>query len=313
MNFRNFLLLLLLFLIYSASIYAQKNSLLTPSDTLNKTRLKWVVGAKSVGLGVAFAGLNELWYKNYPKDKFRFFNDNAEWLQLDKCGHAVAGYGVAQFSTNVFKWTGLEHKKSVLAGSGISMLLLTGIEILDGFSAQWGFSNGDMLANIAGVGVYGFQEYFWEEQKISIKVSYFPRGNDNYYASLRPNLLGSNWTEKWLKNYNAQTFWLSLNPHSILKLKNQKFSWLNIAFGYGGSGMLGGFDNVWEKEGIVYDYSSVRRYRSFYLSPDFDLNRIPTNKKWLKASLKTLNFIKIPMPAIELNEMGNFKAYWLYF
>jgi hypothetical protein len=43
---------------------------------------------------------------------------------------------------------------------------------MDGHSAKWGFSKGDMLANIAGCVLFEGQQLLWHEQRISLKYSY---------------------------------------------------------------------------------------------------------------------------------------------
>ena len=99
---------------------------------------------------------------------------------------------------------------------------------------------------------------------------------------------------------------------SLLLNKESKFpSWLNIALGYSAYGMTGGFHNASQYNG--QDIPDFTRTRQFNLSPDIDLSRIPVNNKFLKTTLKVLNFIKIPMPAIMLDSQGKFSAYWLYF
>jgi hypothetical protein len=37
------------------------------------------------------------------------------------------------------------------------------------------------------------------------------------YASKRPDVLGSNLPERIIKDYNGQTYWLSVNLHSFFK------------------------------------------------------------------------------------------------
>ncbi len=37
-------------------------------------------------------GLYSAWYSNYPQTNFHFFNDNNEWKQVDKVGHAYSAY-----------------------------------------------------------------------------------------------------------------------------------------------------------------------------------------------------------------------------
>jgi hypothetical protein len=48
----------------------------------------------------------------------------------------------------------------------------------------------------------------------------------------RPNVLGSSLAEQMLKDYNGQTYWLSVNLHSFYK-GSKIPKWLNLAIGYG--------------------------------------------------------------------------------
>ena len=43
-------------------------------------------------------GLNAEWYAKYPRSGFHFFNDYAEWLQVDKVGHAFSAYSGSRAS-----------------------------------------------------------------------------------------------------------------------------------------------------------------------------------------------------------------------
>jgi hypothetical protein len=45
--------------------------------------------------------------------------------------------------------------------------------------------------------------------------------------------------EQMLKDYNGQTYWLSVNLHSFYK-GSKIPKWLNLAIGYGANGMLTG-------------------------------------------------------------------------
>ena len=63
---------LFIFLFVSDFSQAQSdnNTFLKPSDTLNKPRRTGVYVGESVALGVTLVGLNQLWYKDYPKSSF---------------------------------------------------------------------------------------------------------------------------------------------------------------------------------------------------------------------------------------------------
>ena len=70
--------------------------------------------------------------------------------------------------------------------------------------------------------------------------------------------------ERILKDYNAQTYWVSANLPSFFKETNFPL-WLNIAIGYGAEGMFGAVNNTWtDVNGVELDRSEIKRYRQFY-------------------------------------------------
>jgi hypothetical protein len=88
---------------------------------------------------------------------------------------------------------------------------------------------------------------------------------------------------------------------------------LGIAAGYGADGMIGGTYNFWtDKDNVVHDRRDIVRFRQFYLSPDFNLSKIPVKNKTLKTVLFILNCIKLPAPAIEFSNQ-RFKFHALKF
>lgn len=273
------------------------------SDTLNRARLTGVIATESVGYGSSLFLLNSLWYQYYDREKFHFFNDNPEWLQMDKAGHIMTSYYMGQVGYEMLRWSGAKKKHSLLFGATLGSFYLLSMEVLDGFSSDWGFSWGDIIANGIGTGLFISQEAIWDKQKVVVKFSshYSP------YASYRPEVLGYNSAERIMKDYNGQTYWISGNIASFLPQGNSFIPWLNIAVGYSGEEMIAGRP---EDEGI---YSGVfNRYRQYYLSLDIDFTRIPVQKPWLKPILRALNIIKVPFPAIEFSKNGA-KIHGLYF
>ena len=73
--------------------------------------------------------------------------------------------------------------------------------------------------------------------------------------------------------------------------------------------MYGGNDNIWQSMGVSYDYSIVKREREFYASLDINLWRIKTKNKLLQSILKTVGFLKVPMPTYEFNS-GRFYPFF---
>lgn len=278
-----------------------------PSTTYIPKRGKIVGYSLAATYGISMAGLYSLWYKDYPMSEFHLFNDNDEWLQVDKVGHFGSAYYLGKWGIDLFQWTGMERKKAIWIGGSAGFVFLTTIEILDGFSEQWGFSTGDMIANTAGSLMAITQELAWNEQRMKIKFSYHP----TEFADYRPDQLGSTPVESLFKDYNGQTYWLSANIKSFLSPQSKFPAWLNFSVGYGADGMTGAKENVNTPESgntTVYE-----RYRQFYIAPDVDLTKIKTRSRALKTIFGVFGFLKVPAPTIEFNGNGNTKVYWLYF
>ncbi len=266
-----------------------------------------MVGTEAVLYGSSLIGVNELWYKDYPRSSFHLFNDNTEWLQMDKIGHVTTSYYLGRVGIGLMKWTNIDRKKRIWYGGMLGSIYLSTIEILDAYSSEWGFSIGDFAANTVGSLLVIGQELAWDEQRIVLKCSF----QQSKYAKYRPDLLGKNLNENLLKDYNGQTYWLSTNIASFLNKETKFPKWLNVAIGYGAEGMTGGEFNppyIDEKGYQIY----FDRYRQFYLSLDVDLTRIKTKSKFLKTVLYTIGYIKIPAPSIEFNKNG-VKGHWLGF
>nr|WP_294774930.1 DUF2279 domain-containing protein [uncultured Flavobacterium sp.] len=297
---------IILFLSCSSWFWAQNSveRFLKPSDTLNHNRLKTLVISETVIGATALIGLNQMWYDDYPRSDFHFINDNAEWLQMDKAGHVFSAYHLGSFGANALKWSGSSRKSQLLYGSTLGLAFLTTVEVFDGYSANWGASLGDVMANVSGTALFVSQELLWKEQRIVPKFSF----HTTPYAAARPNVLGSSLPEQILKDYNGQTYWLSANIHSFAK-SSKIPKWLNIAIGYGAEGMITG------KEAFVNTIflPESKRYRQFYLSLDVDLTKIETKSHFVKTILTVFNTIKIPAPTFEIKGLGRSKLHLIYF
>lgn len=279
------------------------DSFLKPSDTLNKPRRNAVI-LTEVSLGtLTLVGLDQLWYKDFPRSKFHTINDADEWLQMDKLGHAFSAYQLGKVGADALQWSGVQNKNQLLYGATLGFTFLTAVEVLDGYSTEWGFSWSDMAANAAGTGLYVGQELLWDEQRILLKYSF----HQTKYASQRPDKLGNGFMEEFLKDYNGQTYWLSANVNSFVKSSTLP-DWLNVAFGYGADGMLTGKNEI-----IDNVYTSQNRQRQYYLSLDVDLSKIKTNSRLLRSLFDIFNTIKVPFPTLEFNGKKGVKTHFIYF
>ena len=268
------------------------------SYTVNKKKLKLFAIGGTVAYGATLAGLSRLWYADSESQPFQFFNDNAEWKQVDKLGHFFSSFYFSYGTSRALQWCSVPSKKSDLIGSLIGFGVLLPIEILDGFSEAYGASPGDLIANAAGSAFFLGQSRLWNEIRIYPKFSF----HRTRYAALRSDLLGDDLTSEILKDYNGQTFWLSIDMDKFLKFPR----WLNLAAGYGAEGM------VYARDYQNLEAGYPQPYRQYYLSIDFDLAAIKSRSKALNTLLFIANMIKIPAPAVEFSKSG-VKFHALYF
>lgn len=281
---------------------------------LHKNRVFLVTAGSVAAYTGSIAALSSTWYKNYAQTNFHFFNDNGDWLQVDKAGHFFSAYNAARLNTELWKWAGLSKSHRTWMGGLSGTAFLTAVEVLDGFSSGWGFSMGDLAADLAGSGSYIAQELLWNEQRIHIKFSFHRVSYAD--ASMRARadaLFGSSTAERILKDYNGQTYWASVNLKSFFRKSNLP-AWFNVALGYGASGMLGGTENILrDKNGtVVFNRTEVPRLRHWYLAPDIDLTRIKTKSRFLKTTFFLLNAFKFPAPSIGVSKNG-LEWNWIHF
>jgi hypothetical protein len=279
----------------------------------SKKKQKLVAYSQVVAYAANFASLYYFWYKDYPSDNFHFFDDNGEYLQVDKASHFYATYLFGNINMQMWKWAGASKKKYIWLGATSGLAYETVIEVMDGFSKKWGFSWGDYIANIGGTSLLVGQELLWNEQRILVKYSTHHETYSNPdLERFAARIYGKKVVDRMFKNYNPQTYWLSANLKSFFKKSNLP-DWLNIAVGYGAENIIGAYHNA------TLDINGVEtladdiypRYRQWYLAPDIDLTKIKTKNKLLKTALFLLNSFKFPTPSLELSQ-GSLKWNWIH-
>ena len=292
-RFKKLLTYLLVLLGVNQSCFAQS----LETDSVNKKRLSTLIVGTSTAYTATMIGLHQVWYSSFDKQPFTFFNDSKEWFQMDKAGHAYSTFQISQFGSNALQWTGLSKKKSDRIAVLSSFIMVSSIEMFDGYSTGYGASASDLIANALGGSLYLGQQMLWNEIRIHPKFSF----HQTNLANQRPALLGSNLGQEIIKDYNGQTYWLSFDMDKFTPFPK----WLNLAIGYGGHEMV--YAN--KEEGIANGYAP---YRQLYFSIDFDLTGVRTNSRGIKALLYIANMIKLPSPTLEISQ-GRLKSHAFYF
>lgn len=292
MSFLKIIFIAVFSLIFCQAIFGQRlheQGFLSASEKFNNGRFNAVIISEAAVATLVTVGLQYLWYKKYPKSHFHFFDDNNEWLQMDKVGHATSAYNIAAIQYNMMRWSGVRKNSSIWIAGATALAYMSMIEISDGFSAEWGFSKGDMLANIAGTAIFAAQQSIWQQQKIQMRFSF----HYSIYAQYHPNELGNNLPQRMIKDYNGQSYWLAFNISSFLGKTNFP-KWIDADFGYGAEGMTGAVINPTTLNGKPIP--SFERQRKLFFGVDgaFTANKSITYPSWL-------NIFKIPAPVIEWN------------
>ena len=316
----------------TAAVYAQDSSAISKKVTstpaivsedyfyapyhypYSKKRVKIIAAANIAGYSAAMVGLYATWYKDYPQSKFHTFNDLTEWNQMDKLGHFYSAYVESRESMELWRWTGISRKNRIWIGGMSGALYQTTIETLDGFSAEWGWSWTDFTANILGSGLLVAQELAWDEQRVQLKWSFHRKHYDDPSLNKRSDeLFGKSNPERFLKDYNGQTYWLSTTLKPFFH-GSELPPWLQVSIGMGAEGLFGGKENLgYDKNGnLIFSRPDIKRYRQWFLAPDVDFSKIRTNKKGVKFVLNLLNIVKFPTPSLEYSN-GSLKWNWFHF
>ncbi|MCF6170789.1 MAG: YfiM family protein [Bacteroidales bacterium] len=288
--------------------FAMGQSKTREQDSVNRKRLNTVIITGSAFYVTSLTVLYYGWYKDNPMTAWHFIDDSHYWLQVDKAGHATTSYTITNYGYWLLRWSGVSHRKSSWYSGLMGFGAMTVIEIMDGFSADYGASATDLLANALGSGLSVTQSLLWKEQRFKLKFSYHPTD----YAQYNPSQLGKTPLQRTLKDYNGHTYWLSMNISSFIKKESRFPAWINVAAGYGAKGMLHPVTNPTEDEN-GNPIPQFKRVRQYYLSMDIDWTKIKTNSGFLRFVFKGLSFVKLPFPTLEYNSEDGFVGHWIYF
>jgi hypothetical protein len=230
-------IIILGFLFVACSGWSQDSSalsFLTPADTFHKARFWTCTAAGTAIYTAASIGLYQSWYKEYELTRFHTFDDWGEWNDMDKMGHVITAYNEAKYSYDGLRWTGTRRNKSIWMAVGVGLLLQSTVEVMDGFSAKWGYSWADTGFNILGVTAFAAQEIGWREQRIRLKISSsFPsypelvvhpttEGPTTTVRDRARALYGTSFGARALKDYNGHTAWASVQYCFFLQATEAK-------------------------------------------------------------------------------------------
>ena len=267
---------------------------LTIADRKQTRGATILVAGSSVG---AAAGLyiylqKAWWAENSTNFHFDEGRDLRYANNLDKMGHLMGGIIVSDIYYDLCRGLGMNDKRAAWWGFGMGTGLQLAIEIKDGFAPDWGFSVPDIAFGAFGSLMPLLKQKSPFFKNTDFKFSYWRR-SDKYFdvRALKPGF--------HIDDYLNQTYWMTT---SLRYLTGNRVDWipdwLGLSIGWGIEA------ESWNTNPA--DPGSGGK-PEFYISPDIDLVRLfnPKRTFW-KMTLKRLNYLKIPLPTLQLTQKVRF-------
>ncbi len=281
---------------------------LPPLETRNPWLRTSIVAAS---VGTLIAGQHIIQSKTIWKNKssFKFLEDGGYALWSDKIGHFYASYFSSYLFAESLLAADFDYDDAYFGGAAMGFAYLTYIELMDGFGDNFGFSPGDFYYNVAGSIFYLSHYYFPYLQNITPKFVYIPAP---WHGELERK--GAIFA---IDDYSSQTYWLSFNIYNMLPaIQDYWPSWLELSLGYATRNLSDepapkGYSNR-EYKGIV-DYKLYGSPR-IILALDYNLKQLigKTDYPLLNWLAQTLDYVKLPSPAVEFEINGKTRFYLLY-
>jgi hypothetical protein len=164
----------------------------------------------------------------------------------DKLGHAFSFYLSTRLLSKGLMWAGNERQSAARMAALTSGSVSLAVEIIDGFSEEYGFSYEDLVMNLVGIGSAMWLEAYpqWDDV-IDLRFRYAPSPVAKQVGERDP-----------VTDYSGQTYMLVLKASGIPVLRDNKFlRYLEFDIGYGSRGYqptLGPFADTQTKERFVY-------------------------------------------------------------
>lgn len=242
--------------------------------------------------------VNTIWSETVH---FRIIEDGDYALYSDKIGHFYGAYFAGYNYSEMLMWSGFSKESATITGAIMGLTYSTYVEVMDGFAKDWGFSPSDFYSDVAGFGFFMLQHYVPWFQNITPKFQYIPA---DWHGEKKRSP-----SEFFIDDYSSQGLFFSINVHNILpdNLKQYWVPWLQLSVGYAARNLCNpsdpnsSCDPVYSTKYSDFVAGSPR----FIIGLDYDLVKLlpdgPPIWNWLR---QTLNFIKLPAPAIEISERG---------
>jgi hypothetical protein len=168
------------------------------------------------------------WWEDGLSGSFRtvdegWFGRNTYAGGADKAGHAYFTYTGARLLTRGFEALGNDPGRALRLGVWTSLGVMTGVEVVDGFSRKFRFSAEDAVANAAGAVFAVLEERFPRlDALVDFRLSYRRSDDARRVGDSDP-----------LADYSGQTFLLAFKADGVPRLREVPVArYLELQVGY---------------------------------------------------------------------------------
>lgn len=184
----------------------------------------------SFALGTALYGALNWWDDSSSQFRVRhegWFNEDTPNGGADKLGHAYSFYVSTRLMRRGFQWAGYSRSKAAQWAGITSAALSVGVEIMDGFTDEYGFSPEDTIMNLGGIGLGVFLEMNpqWDDL-FDVRLHYWTSDDARKFDDYDP-----------VADYSGQTYLWIIKASGIPNLRqHQWLRYFELALGYGTRG-----------------------------------------------------------------------------
>ena len=150
------------------------------------------------------------------------FDPDTRYGGADKLGHAFVAYSFASIYNRIYRGWGYSREEAIRKGVVSSWLLMTLVEVGDGYSDSQGFCWQDEVMNTAGVGMAYLRHRFPAlKERVDFRMEWFPS------PALRHGEQHGVFTD-----YSGQKYLLAFKPDGFLQTGDPVLKALEFQVGY---------------------------------------------------------------------------------
>lgn len=220
--------------------------------------------------------------------------NNEGWFDLDspaggadKLGHAYSSYLSTRLMTQGFEWAGYSHRESAKLAGFTTGAVMLGVEVMDGFTVEYGFSKEDLVMNLTGVGIGTLLDLYPQWDAVfDVRFLYWRSDDARKLGERDP-----------ISDYSGQTYLLITKASGIPALRENKFlRYFELAVGYGSRGYQptpGKYEVQFPKERNLYYGISLNLSE---LLNDFVFGKKESRSQ--RVTTNVLEYLQVPGTAL---------------